>query len=146
MTRFVLTCIVVLLPSFSVFSQYTIESERLAQLFYMENAHEVNCDSIGGVSILERICLNKTFQEVDSILNERIQCVLEAIESDSTKDGMVVYHEAWIENRRAMSKLVVSDLAGHQAGIEYLHSMVTITSRRLRELDQLIEGMPNGSF
>lgn len=118
-------------------AQGTPDSERLAQLKYMEYADRINCDSLVGTSLESRVCLNLEFQRADSTMVSLFNAFVQQVEPVKLQQEFITYQEQWIEHRRRQSHWVSEGYQGHMLGIVYLNQMLTITEHRIAELKEL---------
>lgn len=114
------------------------DSQRLSALDYMKLYSDVNCENQSGTVLEHKICLNRKFQKVDSILNRRFASYLDIIPNDSLKSKIKVYQENWVSNRRLQSELYSMGAQGNSLGILYLTAMIHTTQNRIEELELLI--------
>ena len=117
---------------------FTSDANRLFALHYMELAPKVNCDSTGGSNLEHKICLNKEFQEVDSLLNMTFNKVLAELPNDSLKTILHEIQLDWITSRQEQAKIASSGYGGHILGIKYLSFMITATKGRIEELKEFL--------
>ncbi len=106
---------------------------------YMLHADKADCDSMDGNNAEHKICLNLEFQKVDSILNKRFLTYIKEIESDSIRQKIIEYQNAWVLNRRTESAIEAEGYRGHMLSIAYISNMIFITRKRIEELEQLIK-------
>ena len=126
--------VILLFSSFIVKAQFTDDADRLKNMPYMQ--HYINCDSTSsGSNLAHRYCLNKEFQETDSILNVTLNKVLANYENSSSKNDIIQIQKTWVSNRHNQARLVAYGYKGHMAGIKYLHYMVVSTKSRTKELE-----------
>ena len=133
-----LMLICALLTAFLGQSQDHSDAKFLKTMDYMEFADRIDCDSTMGDNFSHRVCLNKEFQELDSIMNEHYVTLLASIEVDSTRSILIDYQAAWVLHRKGMSRIRSDGFRGHMLGITYLDCMVTLTQGRIEELDYLL--------
>lgn len=104
------------------------------ELPYLER---INCDSSITDNLSHRICLNLAFQEADREMNAAFIKLLERQSSDSLRQEIQHYQQAWVAHRRRHSYAAADGYRGHLLGIIYLSHMVELTNMRKEELDFL---------
>ena len=112
------------------------DSERLSNLSYMEYADKVDCSNQIGTTLEERICLNLEFQKVDSIMNIKLDSLIEFLPSEKA-NSLEREQEIWLIERRKKSEKNSDGFRGHVLGIIYLQSMIEITNERIDFLDKI---------
>jgi len=127
-----------MLCSFTVSAQDYSDAKLMKSMSYMSYVNNINCDSMDGNNLEQRICLNLEFQEVDSILNVTFLEYFNRISNDSIARSINIFHNAWVVNRRVESRLRSDGYTGHALGIVYLTNMVFITRKRTEVLVYLL--------
>mgnify|MGYP006170744663 CR=1 FL=1 len=118
-------------------SQISTDGERLNNMGYMKLSSKINCDSTSGSNLEHKICLNQSFQKLDSTLNSSYLQALNVIERDSLKTLFVKGQKQWLKNRHTQSFIRSEGYRGHLLGIKYLSFMVLTTQNRIEELKSL---------
>ena len=118
-------------------AQRSEDAIRVSNMGYMQYANAVDCDSIEGVSLYERICLNIEFQKVDSILTRRMNTYILMSDDLTERRQKRNYHNIWLENRRFHSNSIARSFNGHYKGIYYLELMIISTKKRIEELEMI---------
>ena len=118
-------------------SQISTDGERLSKMEYIKLSSNINCDSTTGSNLEHKICLNQSFQKLDSTLNSSYLKALNVIESDSLKTLFVQGQKQWLKNRHTQSVIRSESYRGHLLGIKYLSFMVLTTQNRIEELKSL---------
>lgn len=118
--------------SLSIYAQDSTDALRLKQMSYMKYSSKVNCDSMEGSSLEERICLNLSFQKTDSLLNNLLKTIVLKHQNDSLwTDSFRTIQELWVTQRRRKSEKLSKGFQGHALGIIYLNSMIRATEERI---------------
>lgn len=115
------------------FSQDTTDAHRLKQ--FLKGHENIDCDvdSIRGMTSVERICLNREFQKVDSALNSQVRLLMDelSIFPDSILQKQHTLHQSWVMNRQEQCIMI------SWGAPSYLHCMVNMTKRRIGEIEYL---------
>lgn len=136
---FIFTIVIVVTSSSYVICQDTTDVFRLRNLEYMNNTEFVDCENLTGTSLEKRICLNKQFQKVDSLLNYNFSILLNNSNSEREKQILKKNHSEWIIQRRKNSEFESDGFRGHTFGIIYLQTMIEITNIKLEEIKNQIK-------
>jgi len=124
--------------SLPVFSQRGEDAIRLSKLSYMQISNQINCDSTSGSNLELKICLNKEFQKLDSIMNSLFTKYTQSISSDTTKNAVIEFQTEWVKNRHLQSVILSDGYQGNMASIYYLKCMNISTKLRIEELEALL--------
>lgn len=106
---------------------------------YLKYAKHVNCDSISGITIEDRICLNIELRQVDSLMLTKFNEVLNMIESDSLKYVFRKHQTNWEAERKSISMLQSDGYENSAEAIVYMYYMIKATEIRILALNQILE-------
>ena len=120
-------------------AQRSKDAIRVSNRDYMRFADSVDCDSIEGVSLVEKICLNIEFQRVDSILARRIDTYVSMSDDATERSQKLIYHDIWLENRNFHSASFAKYFDGHYRDIYYFELIILATRKRIEELETIFE-------
>ena len=119
-------------------AQDTSDVHRLKGMKYMKYSHPLISHSEDNSALEQRIYKNLEFQKTDSIMNLKFIQLLSNEKSDRRKAQMKQDQMTWVENRRHQSEQNSNGYRGHHLGIIYLSTMVEMTIKRTRELEELL--------
>jgi len=107
---------------------------------YLEHANRIDCNNQEGIRIVNRICLNLELQKIDSFMVSRYDMLLKKLDDRmSFKHKLETHQNNWEQERKDISTLKSDGLTGNSEGISYLHSMVTLTKLRIKELEFILD-------
>jgi uncharacterized protein YecT (DUF1311 family) len=128
----------IIIVSINCFSQGGID--HIKNQPYMKLKGDVDCNSIDGDNLSEKICVNLAYQKSDSLLVIAYKKLLQKQASDTERNKFISIQKDWRQFRDKHCAIVWDSYKGGSLqSTFYLRCLTELTDNRRKELESLLE-------